>query len=80
MQRISVDFNTLDSEPVDLVKLGQIGTPVGDALPPLHAGERVLLYDEEMAVEATVRYDDAHRFWLAAPDWTTRREVSPTGR
>lgn len=31
LKRISVDFNTLTSEPVDLVKIGQVGTPWGPA-------------------------------------------------
>jgi hypothetical protein len=69
MPRIYVDFNTLNSEPIDLVKLGQTGV---DDLPPLHPGERVLLYDEEMEVTATIQYDREHAFWLAAPDWGTR--------
>lgn len=78
MKRISVDFNTIDSEPIDLVKMGQLGTPNGDRLPPLIPGERVLLYDEEMEVEAVAEFDAEHRFWLAAPDWTTRRDLTPT--
>lgn len=77
MHRISVDFNTLDSEPIDLVKMGQLGTPNGDSLPPLRPGERVLLYDEEMEVEAVAEYDAESRYWLAAPDWTTRRDLTP---
>jgi len=43
MKRIEVDFNTLTSEPEDLVKLGQVGTPNGDHLPSLCEGERVIL-------------------------------------
>lgn len=80
MQRLSVDFNTIDSEPVDLVKLGQIGTPNGDQLPPLSEGEHVILYDEEMEVEATIEYDAEQHFWLASPDWTTRNNLSPNAR
>ena len=33
MKRIEVDFNTLTSEPVGLVKLGQVGTPNGGGAP-----------------------------------------------
>lgn len=72
MPRIHVDFNTLNSEPIDLVKLGQTGV---DDLPPLTAGERVILYDEEMEVAATVQYDKDHAFWLADPDWSTRKDL-----
>ena len=48
MQRISVDFNTLTSAPAGLVKFPHAGTP------PVREGERVVLYDEELEVEATV--------------------------
>ncbi len=68
LPRIYVDFNTLNSEPIDLVKVGQTG--VHD-LPPLRAGQHVVLYDEELEVVATVQYDRAHDFWLAAPNWAT---------
>ncbi len=44
MQRIPVDFNTLNSEPIDKLKLGHEGASNGDALPPLEPGERVLFY------------------------------------
>lgn len=59
MPRIHVVFNTLNSESIDLVKLGQAGI---DDLPPLHAGERVVLYDEEIEVAATIQYDTDHAF------------------
>lgn len=75
MKKISVDFNTMMSEPVDVVKLGQVGTPNGDRLPPLQDGERVILYDEEMQVEAIVRFNAANRYWLASPNWTTRVDL-----
>jgi hypothetical protein len=70
MQRISVDFNTIDSEPLDLVKIYR-DTPID-----LHDGKRVLLYDEEMEVEAIAIYDADHHIWLAAPDWTTRHDFA----
>ena len=54
MQRISVGFNTLTSEPVEFVKLGKAGTRNGDRLPVLNDGERVLLFDNELEVEATI--------------------------
>ena len=78
MKRISVDFNTMMGDEQERVALGQLGTPNGDSLPPLRTGERVLLYDEEMEVEAVAEYDAESQYWLAAPDWTTRRDLSPT--
>jgi hypothetical protein len=75
MKRIEVDFNTLTSEPVDLVKLGQSGTPNGDQLPLLCDGERVVLWEPGLEVEATVIYDASQRYWLARPDEATWRDI-----
>ena len=73
MQQVYVDFNTLNSEPVGVVKVGQVGI---DQLPPLHAGEQVMLYDEEMEVVATIGYDPPSAMWLATPDWSTRHNLA----
>lgn len=70
-RRIGVDFNTLNSEPLDIVKFAADNPD----LPPLREGERVILYDEELEVEATLHYDAASVLWLATPDNTTWREV-----
>ncbi len=74
MQRIYVDFNTTMSEPVDLVKLS------ADKLtdhPSFRDGEHVVLFDEEMEVEATVLYSKHYHYWMAEPDWTTRVDLLP---
>lgn len=74
MKHISVDFNTLNSAPEDLVKFPQDGTP------PLVEGERVMLTDDELEVEATVvAYVTPwgeHRL-MAAPDADTWRDLIP---
>lgn len=75
MKRIEVDFNTLTSEPVGLVKLGQEGTPNGDELPPLHDGERVILWEPGLEVEAKIIYDAAYRYWMAKPDEATWHDL-----
>jgi hypothetical protein len=76
MKRIHVDFNTLTSAPVGLVKYLQ-----EDGQPPLQEGERVLLYDADgLEVEATiVPYTTpwGEHDWLAAPDETTWRDTIP---
>jgi hypothetical protein len=76
MQRIHVDFNTLTSEPVGLVKYLQ-----EDGQPPLHEGERVILYDADgLEVEATVvPYTAAwgERVLLAVPDEATWHDTVP---
>jgi hypothetical protein len=75
-QRIHVDFNTLTSAPVGLVKYLQ-----EDGQPPLRDGERVVLYDADgLEVEATVEtYVTAkgERVFVAAPDETTWRDTVP---
>jgi hypothetical protein len=76
MQRIHVDFNTLTSEPVGLVKyLQEAGQP------PLQDGERVILYDADgLEVEATiVPFTTAwgEQVWLAAPDEATWHDTIP---
>jgi hypothetical protein len=74
MKRISVDFNTLNSAPEDLVKFPQDGTP------PLVEGERVILTDDELEVEATiVSYTTpwGEQCQMAAPDAATWRDLIP---
>ncbi len=79
MKQIPVDFNTLNSTPIDKLKLGHEGTPNGDRLPSLEPGERVLFYDEEMQVEGTVEFVmlRGRRYWLGAPDWATQEDETP---
>lgn len=77
MKRIHVDFNTLNSEPIDLVKLAAPGTPQEAWLPALEPGERVILYDSDgLEVEATV-IRDVEGWWMAAPDAATWRDTVP---
>jgi hypothetical protein len=75
-KRIHVDFNTLTSAPVGLVKYVQ-----EDGQPPLCEGERVVLYDADgLEVEATiVPFTNAKgdQVWLAAPDEATWRDTVP---
>jgi hypothetical protein len=76
MKRIHVDFNTLTSAPVGLVKDLQ-----EDERPALREGERVVLYDADgLEVEATVEcFTSARgeRVFVAAPDEATWRDTAP---
>lgn len=76
MKRIHVDFNTLTSAPVGLVKYLQ-----EDGQPPLREDERVLLYDADgLEVEATVESFTTARgeqVFVAAPDEATWRDTVP---
>ena len=59
MKRVLADFNSLDSAPVDLVKLAAPGSWQEAQFPPLQHGERVILYDfDSLGVEATVIRDE----------------------
>lgn len=71
MKRIFVDFNTLTSAPVDIVKFRERYTP-----PELHLreGERVVLYDCELEVEAVLHDRDGEN-WMATPIPGTWRDV-----
>ena len=50
MKRIFVDFNSLNSEPVGLVKLASPESAQWRNLPPLAQGERVVLSNGELEV------------------------------
>lgn len=76
-KRIHVDFNTLTSAPVGIVKLAAPGSWQEEELPPLADGERVTLFDADgLEVEATVTQDNAG-WWLATPDDATWRDTVP---
>lgn len=71
--RIYVDFNTITTDPKDRV---YINTRIHPALVQmLRPGLRVTLYDEEMEVEAVVKFDEHNQVWLGQPDWSTQRDL-----
>lgn len=76
IKRIAVDFNTLTSAPVGLVKYLQ-----EDGQPPLREGERVLLYDADgLEVAATIMpftTAKGEQVWLAEPDAATWHDALP---
>ena len=73
MKRILADFNTLNSAPLDLVKLGH----TGHLSQPLQPDEIVELYDDELIVRARIQYDPEDDYWLATPDWSSQRATPP---
>ncbi len=76
MKRLFVDFNTLTSAPVGLVKYLQ-----ENSRPPLDEGERVTPYDADgLGVEAIIVpfvAASGKRVLLAAPDDATWRDTIP---
>ena len=76
LKRIFVDFNTLTSAPEDVAKFSERFTPPDM---DLHNGERVILSDGELEVEAILQHSDHTENWLATPIPGTWRDVeSPT--
>lgn len=73
MKRIFVDFNTLTSAPEGVVKFRERFIPPDEHL---RAGERVMLYDGEMEVEAILQHGvQDGEMWMAVPIPSTWRDV-----
>jgi len=36
---------------------------------------KVILYDEDMEVQAVVTFDEHDQIWLGQPDWATRCDL-----
>jgi hypothetical protein len=73
LQMLYVDFNTSATDPEGryFVNLrGESGK--ADALRP---GQRVLLYDEVLQVQADLEYDEAAAEWWGRPDPSTYRDL-----
>ncbi len=83
--RFYVDFNTMMQSEDELVTIGSIGHPYHDQelLKSLCPGMLVVLYDEELEVEAIAEFDEDYQRWLGKLDVSTRRylatPVSDTG-
>ena len=81
LTRLYVDFNTMMMDPderrVTICAKDSERAIDQDDLAVLTDGERYLLYDEGMEVEAVaeLREFPAGWFWLARPEWTTRRDT-----
>lgn len=70
------DFN--NSREDDKVRLNTIGS-LGDIEKhkgQLHEGDRVMLSDTEIEVEADLERDPESGIWLGVPDWTTLRHLT----
>lgn len=78
MRRIPVDFNTITSAPVGVVKFHAVSPLTGESYEDLVVGERVELYEEEattaLVVTATIT-ERWHKLWLATPIPETWHDV-----
>jgi hypothetical protein len=85
LQRLSVDFNTMmmfpDESTVLICYRDSQRQDDQEALAVLREGERYLLTDSDMEVEAVValREYQAGWAWIGRPDWTTRRDIPCAG-
>jgi len=73
-ERITVDFNTMNTDPEDRVYLP---TSINGRLREIvRPGLRLVLYEPfDFEVEAVVEYEPAHEAWYGRPDWSTRRDL-----
>ncbi len=71
LKRICVDFNTLNSTPIDVVRFSERFTPPDL---DLRDGELVTLYDGELEVDAFL-HDHDGKNWMATPIPSTWRDV-----
>ncbi len=76
MKRIYVDFGKGIDDQVDVAFAGE-GELRGVTL---CEGERVILYDSSLEVEAVAHEDrvEGRPFWYAIPDWATRKDRDVT--
>jgi hypothetical protein len=72
MLQVLVDFNSLTMGEDGQVTINLDIAPNTHIV--LHNGDRVLLCDDEFAVEGMTTWDANMHLWLARPDWTTRQE------
>lgn len=74
MRRIEVDFNTLNSAPIDMMKFHTVSPLDGTSYEDLQVGDQVELYEPEEETELRVRATISGRYeglWLATPDFST---------
>ncbi|WOL31441.1 hypothetical protein [Microcoleus phage My-WqHQDG] len=73
--RVSVDFNNADEQ--GRVYLTCVGTlqDLNQQGIQLVDGLVLLLYQEDLIAEATTKYDDEQRVWVAVVDWDHMRIV-----
>jgi hypothetical protein len=77
--RIYADFHNADSE--GRLRLNCVGTmeDLARYRVELRAGEKLVLYSEELEVDGVVAYSEIERLWVAAIDWNQIRELDVVG-
>jgi hypothetical protein len=73
MLRIPVDFNTITADEKERVHINTF--VFNDLAQKLHNGLRVVLFEPDLEVEATVEFDNDLQEWFGIPDWSTRIDL-----
>jgi hypothetical protein len=72
MRRIYVDFNTKNMDERERVYINTRLHP--ELLEALNEGERVVLFDEEVQMEAVLEYEADYGRFLGVLDWSTLKD------
>ncbi len=76
MKRVFVDFGRGIGDEVDLLMTARPNVGLS-----LQEGERVVLYDSSLEVEAVAHQGvspQGEPYWYALPDWTTSKDLDET--
>jgi hypothetical protein len=73
MKRIYVDFNTKNMDERERVYVNTRLHP--ELLDVLKEGERVVVYDEEVQMEAVLEYEADYGEFLGVLDWSTLKDL-----
>jgi hypothetical protein len=74
--RLYADFNNRDAK--DRVRLNTVGSEedIAKFLTSLVDGIELILYDDELDVEARLMREDTSGIWLGLPNWSTVKHRS----
>ena len=73
--RIYVDFNSRDEHDNIVINLLDKPDVVEKIRNELPEGMKVVLYDEELEIEAQLRWSHEFRMWVGIPDWSSKRNL-----
>ena len=73
MIRVSVDFNTMQVDARERVNINIATHP--NLSESLSLGQRVVLVEPDLEVEANLEFDVQDGEWWGVPDWSTRRDL-----
>lgn len=72
LDRVYVDFNTMMMDERERITIHPSAVRL-----EFRPGLRLVVYDTDLEVEAELERDHSRGSWLAPPDWSTRRDLTP---